>query len=75
MRWNVYFKFRGSDGKSVLMPSSLNPFNAQTLAEVLTGLVPRIPDYTSVGVTPIGIVVEWIADPIMSSTATPITAK
>ena len=74
MRFNVYFKFKGSDNQTVMMPSSLNPFNHNTLGECVAGLAPRLPDYTPVGVTPIGLVIETIGDPILGPAVAPITA-
>lgn len=66
MRFNVFFKFRALDGQTVLLPSNFNPFNFETLALALSALSLRLPDYTSVGVTPIGVVVEPIDAPILT---------
>lgn len=65
MRFNVFFKFRALDGTTALLPSSFNPFNFENLALALSALSLKLPDYTSVGVTPIGVVVETIDSPIL----------
>jgi hypothetical protein len=65
MRYNVFFKFQGMDGKSVVMPSKYNPFNFENLALALSALSLKLPDYSGVGVTPIGVVIESITDPML----------
>ena len=66
MRWNVFYKFKGMYGTTTTIPSNLNPFQFENLALALSAMSLKLPDYTSAGVTPIGIVIESITDPILS---------
>ena len=65
VRFNVYIKFKGMDGTVAVIPSSFNPFQFENLALALSAMSLKLPDYTSVGVTPVGITIESVTDPIM----------
>jgi hypothetical protein len=65
VRFNIFFQFKALDGTVALLPSKLNPFSFNTLAECLAALAGGLPDYTRVGVTPVGVVIESVTEPIL----------